>query len=98
MNKLIPLRCKTTNGVVEKRFKDDAEVVDVSRRFACRSALTHRLQINHMGLSEVPSELFRMKNLKQLWLEQQPLLAAERNCAPDNARAALCAIVGAIGP
>jgi Leucine-rich repeat (LRR) protein len=67
------LRCKTTNGVVEKRFKDDAEVVDVSRRFACRSALTHRLQINHMGLSEVPSELFRMKNVKELRLNVNKL-------------------------
>jgi hypothetical protein len=36
--------------------------------FARRSALTHRLQLVRMGLTELPSELFRMKNLKKLWL------------------------------
>jgi hypothetical protein len=38
--------------------------------FARRSALTHRLrlQLDGMGLTEVPAELFRMKNLKQLHL------------------------------
>jgi Leucine-rich repeat (LRR) protein len=60
------LRCKTTNGVVVKRFKDDAERVDVSRRFARRSALTHCLQLRFMGLTKMPSELFRMKNLMEL--------------------------------
>jgi Leucine-rich repeat (LRR) protein len=50
-----------------------------------------------MGLTEVPSELFRMKNVKNSGShQQQALLAAERNCAPDNARGALCAIVEAI--
>ncbi len=62
------LRCKTTFGVVEKRFKDDAERVDVRRRFARRSALTHRLglQLMSMGLTEVPCELLCMKNVKTL--------------------------------
>ncbi len=36
--------------------------------FARRSALTHRLQLTGMGLTELPSELFRMKNVKVLWL------------------------------
>jgi Leucine-rich repeat (LRR) protein len=31
-------------------------------------ALTHRLQLGGMGLTEVPPELFRLKNLKRLWL------------------------------
>jgi hypothetical protein len=64
------LRCNATKGVVEKRFEHDAEVVHVSRRFARRSALirTRRLQLARMGLTEVPSELFRMKNVKQLFL------------------------------
>jgi Leucine-rich repeat (LRR) protein len=39
---------------------------------ARRSALTHRLclhlQLGYMGLTEVPSELFRTKNLKKLFL------------------------------
>jgi Leucine-rich repeat (LRR) protein len=41
--------------------------------FARRSALTHRLQLNDMGLTEVPSELFRMKNLKILNLAHNNL-------------------------
>jgi Leucine-rich repeat (LRR) protein len=71
----ILLRCKTTGGVVEKRFKHDAEFVDVSRRAARRSALTHRRQLSRMGLTELPSELFRMKNVKQLWLNNNNLCA-----------------------
>ncbi len=74
MTELI-LRCKTTKGVVENRFKHDAEWINVSRIFARRSALTHRLhlQLNGMGLTEVPSELFRMKNLKSLYLSANNL-------------------------
>jgi hypothetical protein len=64
----VVLHCKTTNGIVEKRFKHDAEVVQVSRWFARRSALTHRLQLQVLDLTEVPSELFRMKNVKELSL------------------------------
>jgi hypothetical protein len=62
------LRCKTTKGVVEKRVKHDADAVEVSQRFACRLALTPCLQLYGMDLTEVPCELFRMKNLKQLRL------------------------------
>jgi hypothetical protein len=63
------LRCKTTKGVVEKRVENDAEVVHVSRRLARRSALTRTcLQLGRMDLTDVPSELFRMKNVKQLFL------------------------------
>jgi hypothetical protein len=67
------LRCKTTKGVVEKIVKHDAEQVFVSQRFACRSALTHRLQLYEMCLTDVPSELFRTKNLKQLYLNYNNL-------------------------
>jgi hypothetical protein len=66
------LRCKTTKGVVEERVKHDAEFVSVRRRFARRSALTHR-QLSEMGLTEVPSELFRMTNVKTLWLHNNNL-------------------------
>jgi hypothetical protein len=67
------LRCKTTEGVVEKRVEHDAEVVYVRRCFARRSALTHSLQLMSMGLTEVPSELFCMKNVKQLFLYNNKL-------------------------
>ena len=40
---------------------------------ARRSALTHRLQLLSMGLTEVPSELFRMKNLKRLYVDNNNL-------------------------
>jgi hypothetical protein len=51
----------------------------------------------NMGLTEVPYELFRMK-LKKLDLSgNKLLLAAERNCAPGDARSARCAIDEAIG-
>jgi hypothetical protein len=70
------LRCKKTKGVVERRVELDAELVQVSRRFARH--LTHTLKIYSMGLTEVPSELLRMKNVKELFLrQQQPMLAAE---------------------
>ncbi len=67
MTELI-LRCKTTEGVVEERLEHDDAVVTVSRLFAHRSALTHRLQLGRMGLTEVPSELFRLKHMKELFL------------------------------
>ncbi len=67
------LRCKTTKGVVEKPVKHDAEWIRVSRRFARRSALTHRLQLDYMGLMEVPFELFRMKNLKKMYVSDNKL-------------------------
>jgi hypothetical protein len=35
--------------------------------------LSHRLQLNGMGLTEVPSELFRMKNLRRLDLYNNKL-------------------------
>jgi Leucine-rich repeat (LRR) protein len=38
------------------------------RWFARRSDLTHRLQLDGLDLTEVPSELLRMKNLKRLYL------------------------------
>ena len=60
------LRCKTTYGVVERRVQHVAKGVSVSRRFTRRSALTHPLQLWGMGLTEVPSELFRKKNLKRV--------------------------------
>ncbi len=41
--------------------------------FARRSALTHRLQLYYMGVTELPTELFRMKNLKRLWLNYNQL-------------------------
>jgi hypothetical protein len=67
------LRCETTEGVVENRVKHDAGWVSVSRRLARRSALTHRLQLTFMGLTEVPSELFRVKNVKKLYLNNNKI-------------------------
>jgi Leucine-rich repeat (LRR) protein len=61
------LRCKRTRGVVEQSVKHDAEGVYV-RDFARRSALTRRPQLYDMDLTEVPSELFRLKNAKTIWL------------------------------
>jgi hypothetical protein len=66
------LHCKTTKGDFEKHVGLD-EKVDVRRCFSRRSALTHRLQLVRMGLMEVPSELFRMKNVKSLWLNDNKL-------------------------
>jgi hypothetical protein len=31
-----------------------------------------------MGLTEVPSELFRMKNVKQLWLDNNEICSLSR--------------------
>jgi hypothetical protein len=69
------LRCKTTEGVVTKRVMHDVGGVAVRRRFARRSALTlkRRLQLIGMGLTELPSELFRMMNLKRLDLSNNRL-------------------------
>jgi Leucine-rich repeat (LRR) protein len=64
----VVLRCKTTNGVVERRFERDADVVNVSRDHLHVAQLSHRLQLQSLDLTEVPSELFRMKNVKRLWL------------------------------
>jgi hypothetical protein len=63
------LRCKRTRSVVEQSVKHDAEGVYV-RDFACRFALTRRPhpQLASIGLTEVPSELFRLKNAKTIWL------------------------------
>ncbi len=65
---ILILHCETTNvvSVVEKRVKHDADFVHVSRIFARRSTLTHRLQLYNLGLTELPCELFRMKNLRRL--------------------------------
>jgi len=64
----VVLRCKTTNGVVERRFERDADVVNVSRDHLHVAQLSHRLQLQSLDLTEVPSELLRMKNVKELWL------------------------------
>ncbi len=37
------------------------------------SYIVSRLQLNNMGLMEVPSEMFRMKNLTQLYLNNNNL-------------------------
>ncbi len=66
-------RCKTTDGVCEKRVNpNDAEHVNVSRLFGRRS-LTHDLQLAGMGLMEVPCELFRLTSVKRLWLHDNML-------------------------
>jgi Leucine-rich repeat (LRR) protein len=41
----------------------------------CTSLSSHRLQLQSLGLdlTEVPSELFRMKNLKRLYLANNKL-------------------------
>jgi Leucine-rich repeat (LRR) protein len=65
------LCCTTTNGVVEERVKQDANKVIVRRRLLCTplgSQLTFRLQLCDMGLTELPVELFRMTNVKELFL------------------------------
>jgi hypothetical protein len=69
----VVLRCKTTRGVVEKRFKHDTGMVDVSRcTCTSLSSLTRTwhicLQLINMGLTELPSKLFCMKNVKTLHL------------------------------
>jgi hypothetical protein len=50
-----------------------------------------------MGLTEVPAELFRMKNVKDLSLYNNKLFSLPSEIAPDHAQDALCAIVEAIG-
>ncbi len=64
---------KTTFGVVENRVKHDAVRVEVSRRLARRSVLTLCLQLYCMGMTEVPSELFRMEHVKTLDLNSNML-------------------------
>jgi hypothetical protein len=69
------LRCQTTGGVVERRFKRDDECV-VSRSTSLRSALgfgSHFFQLWNMGLTEVPSALFRVANMKSLHLDRNNL-------------------------
>jgi Leucine-rich repeat (LRR) protein len=56
-------------------------MVSVSRRFARRSDLTHRLQLDGMGLTEVPSELFRKKDVKILHLHNNNLSSLPREIA-----------------
>jgi hypothetical protein len=74
---VLSLRCITTNGVVEKRLMDDAERVYVRRCFARLSAHTHRLrlrlQLKDMDLTELPVELFPMKNVKILYVANNKL-------------------------
>jgi Leucine-rich repeat (LRR) protein len=52
-----------------------------------------------MGLTELPSELFRMKNVTHLWLNNNNLCSLPSDIAhlPKNARDTLCAIVEAVG-
>lgn len=63
------LCCQTTSGVVERPVKHDAAVLDVSGDLApslhSPSPVT---KFGGMHLTELPSELFRMTNLEQLWL------------------------------
>jgi Leucine-rich repeat (LRR) protein len=49
--------------------------------FARRSALTRRLQLDDMELTEVPSELFRMKKLKRLHLANNKLCSLPSDIA-----------------
>jgi Leucine-rich repeat (LRR) protein len=44
-------------------------------------SLTRRLQLWNMGLTEVPSEVFRMKNLKTLMLGSSNLCALPSDIA-----------------
>jgi hypothetical protein len=81
----VVLRCKTTNGVVEKRFNDDAEMVYVSRSTSRALSLTHtssslHLQLDGLGLTEVPFALFRMKN-EELWLGNNNLCSLPSDIA-----------------
>jgi hypothetical protein len=71
----LTLQCKTTEGVVEKRVGRDDDLVDVSRPTIRDVAQLMRRfsQLAGMCLTEVPSELFRMKNLKTLWLYNNKL-------------------------
>jgi hypothetical protein len=91
------LRCKTTEGVVKERIKHDAELVHVRGKFARRSAHTSSSADVH-GTDGVAVRVVLHEELEgTLPLLQQALLAAERNCAPVDARAAHCAIVEGIG-
>ncbi len=92
------LHCKTTRGVVEKHVKDDAEFVAVSQDF--RTSLSSHTSSSAVeqgsdggAVRVVPHE--KLESI--LSLQQQPLLAAERNCAPGIARSAQCAIVEGSG-
>jgi Leucine-rich repeat (LRR) protein len=65
----VVFRCKTTDGVVEKRFEHDAQQVDVCRSSLMLSSHISRrfhLQLWGIRLTEVPSELllFHLKTLR----------------------------------
>jgi hypothetical protein len=87
------LRCNTTNGVLEKRVRHDAEHVNVTRPlFLSRSLqLTARPSAggdgSHGGAVRVVSHDEREETLD---FRQQSWLVAERNRAPRNARDAQC--------
>lgn len=67
------LRCQTTGGVVERRFKRDDECV-VSRSLCSGLQFTlFVFQLWNMGLTEVPSALFRVANMKSLHLDRNNL-------------------------
>jgi cell division protein FtsB len=79
------LRCQTTGGVVERRFKrDDPEV----RGRFCTSLLlllllllTLVFELGNMGLTEVPSALFRIENVTRLHLDRNNLCSLPREIA-----------------
>jgi Leucine-rich repeat (LRR) protein len=52
-----------------------------------------------MGLSELPSELFRLTNVKRLGIYDNNICSLPSDIAhlPKNARDTLCAIVEAVG-
>jgi hypothetical protein len=92
------LRCNTTNAVLEKRVRHDAEHVNVTRPlFLSRSLqLTARARPaaggdgSHGGAVRVVSHDEREETLD---FRQQSWLVAERNRAPRNARDAQCTIL-----
>ena len=90
-------RCTTTKGVVKKRVNHDAEGVFVRLICTLLSSHTSSSADGHgsdgAAVRVVPHE----EREGPLAPQQQPLLAAERHCAPGQARKTLCGIAEAIG-
>jgi Leucine-rich repeat (LRR) protein len=73
------LRCNTTKGVVEKHVKHDALIaVRNDLHVAQLSPLCHCLQLQGIGLTDVPPELFRLTNARKLYLYNNNLCSLPR--------------------
>jgi hypothetical protein len=69
MEEYVVLHCKTTEGVVEQRFKRNADKIIVRLVLHRRSASHHIVvKLADMGLTEVPSDLFQITTVRYLRL------------------------------